>query len=55
MDSPLTLGFLNERFMVTMLRVMEVKDLKEGVNGLFRSGNVPRVHLCSYLRSSEAV
>ncbi len=38
-----------------MLMTMEPKDLKESINGLFKSGNVARVHLCAYLKSPEAV
>lgn len=55
MESPLTLGFQNEKLMLQMLKTMEVKDLKESVNGLFKSGNVARVHLSAYLKSPEAV
>jgi hypothetical protein len=49
------MGFLNEKLLLQMLKTMEVKDLKVNINGLFRSGNVSRVHLCVYLKSPGAV
>jgi hypothetical protein len=55
MESPFTMGFQNEKLLVQMLKVMEVKDLKASINGLFRSGNVTRVHLCAYLKSPASV